>query len=70
MHTRNGSNRQKNIANQIGDEEEQRANLTAFSGRIKKDENGNVRGFYSLPRADKWFKLELAKIYPKEGDAK
>ena len=60
----------KAIANQIGDEEEQRANLTAFSGRIKKDENGNVRVFYSLPRADKWFKLELAKIYPKEGDAK
>lgn len=60
----------KTIANQIGNAEEQRAGVAAFSGRILEDKKRNTREFYSVPRADMWFKLELAKIYPKEGDAK
>ncbi|WP_297862806.1 type I-E CRISPR-associated protein Cse1/CasA [uncultured Acidaminococcus sp.] len=60
----------KSIANQIGNAEEQRAGVAAFSGRILEDKKRNTREFYSVPRADMWFKLELAKIYPKEGDAK
>ncbi|WP_302575732.1 hypothetical protein [uncultured Acidaminococcus sp.] len=60
----------KAIANQIGNAEEQRAGVAAFSGRILEDKKRNTREFYSVPRADMWFKLELAKIYPKEGDAK
>ena len=46
------------------------AGVAAFSGRILQDKKRNTREFYSVPRADMWFKLELAKIYPKEGDAK
>lgn len=60
----------KAIANQIGNAEEQRAGVAAFSGRILEDKKRNTREFYSVPRADMRFKLELAKIYPKEGDAK
>lgn len=67
---RNWEQQAKTIAFQIGNAEEQRAGMAAFSGRILEDKKRNTREFYSVPRADMWFKIELAKIYPKEGDAK
>ena len=66
---RNWEQKARTIAYRIGEMEERRAGVSGFSGRIVENPKKKTRTLYSVPQADLWFKWEIAKIYPKEGDA-